>query len=343
MHLLLSRPANEALLTSEVRGEAPEARIVAATAEEVRLELPAGPPANLDLAFALQALPDVESLAAASVSEWARLTGERLIARMEGREGPWRFHAFGPDTARNGRTPRRLALIEAELRAVLKKRQRRLLKTWRSPDGPFLDGEVLAQLRLATPDAGDLSVASSAAEGWQRVLCPWPGGYTEIPRDLRPPSRAYRKLLEVERRWGRPIEPNETCVDLGAAPGGWTFLALERGARVTAVDRSPLRDDLMAHPHLTFEKGDAFRYQPDAPVDWLLADIIAFPDRPLELLEAWLGGGRCRHFVVTFKFRGEAPPEVLSALKRLLRARTATHGLRQLQENKNEVTAWGTV
>jgi 23S rRNA (cytidine2498-2'-O)-methyltransferase len=218
-----------------------------------------------------------------------------------------------------------------------------LLKTWRSPDGPFLDGEVLAQLRLATPEAGDLSVASSATEGWQRVLSPWPGGYTEIPRDLRPPSRAYRKLLEVERRWGRPIEPNETCVDLGAAPGGWTFLALERGARVTAVDRSPLRDDLMAHPQLTFAQGDAFRYRPDEPVDWLLADIIAFPDRPLELLEAWLGGGWCRHFVVTFKFRGEPTPEVLSALKHLLRERTARHGLRQLQENKNEVTAWGTV
>lgn len=343
MHLLLARPDHEALLADEARSELPDARIVTAAAEEVRLELSTEPPAGLDLAFAQQALPGAEPLEAASVSEWARRAGERLIARMEGVDGPWRFHGLGPDTARNGRTPRRLALVEAELRDVLKKRQRRLLRTWRSPDGPFLDGEVLAQLRLATPERGDLSVASTGSTGWGRVLSPWAGGYTEIPRDLRPPSRAYRKLLEVERRWGRVIEPNETCVDLGAAPGGWTYLALERGAHVTAVDRSPLRDDLMADPRLTFVKGDAFRYQPEARVDWLLSDIIAFPDRPLALLEAWLGGRWCRSFVVTFKFRGDPPRDVVVAVKRLLRERTSVHGLRQLQENKNEFTAWGTI
>ena len=342
MHLILCRPGNETLLTAEALAELPGARRLDARAEEVRLQPCPTDDARPELAFALQALPDAEPVAAGSVSEWGRRVGERVMARLEGFEGPWRFHGLGADTARNGRTPRRLALVEAELRDVLKKRQRRLLKSWRAPDQPFLAGEALVQLRLATPEAGDLSVARSDGP-WARVLSPWPGGYTDIARDVRPPSRAYRKLLEVERRWGRAIEGGEACVDLGAAPGGWTFLAVERGARVVAVDRSPLRADLMADPRVTYVQGDAFRYRPEAPVDWLLADVIAFPDRPLALLEAWLGGGWCRRFAVTFKFRGLPAVEVVQALKALLRASTREHGVRQLQENKNELTAWGEV
>jgi len=342
VHLLLARPDNEALLAAEVGAELAGARLRTAGPEEVRVDLPTPPERSPDLAFALQVLPDAEPLGAGSVSEWARRVGERVIERLEGEEGPWRFHGLGADTARNGRTPRRLALIEGGVREVLRKRQRRLLKTWRAPDQPFLTGELLVQLRLATPEAGDLSVASSAGP-WARALSPWPGGYTEIPRDVRPPSRAYRKLLEVERRWGRCVEGGQACVDLGAAPGGWTFVAVERGARVTAVDRSPLCDDLMASPRVTYVRGDAFRFRPEAPVDWLLADVIAFPDRPLALLEAWLEGGWCRRFAVTFKFRGRPELEVVQALKALLRAGTRDFGVRQLQENKNEVTAWGEV
>lgn len=79
---------------------------------------------------------------------------------------------------------------------------------------------------------------------------------------------------------------------------------MQRGARVIAVDRSPLRDDLMRSPRVTFHQGDAFRFVPEAPVDWLLCDVIAAPERSIGLVLEWVRERRCRYFVVTIKFKG---------------------------------------
>jgi 23S rRNA (cytidine2498-2'-O)-methyltransferase len=141
----------------------------------------------------------------------------------------------------------------------------------------------------------------------------------------------------------RAIAKDETCVDLGASPGSWTWWALERGARVTAVDRSPLRDDLMRHPQMTFVRGDAFEFQPEEPVDWLLCDVIAFPERSIELLERWLRERWCRLFCVTLKFRGADEYVHLEAARQMLLASGAAFQLRRLSSNKNEVTAFGRI
>ena len=130
-------------------------------------------------------------------------------------------------------------------------------------------------------------------------------------------------------------------MDLGASPGGWSYVALQRGALVTAVDRSALRDDLMRHPGLTFVRGDAFAWEPPQPVDWLLCDVIAFPERSLALLERWLSAGLCRRFVVTVKLRGEVELPLLARLEALLARHAAEWELRQLDANKHEVTAYG--
>ena len=58
------------------------------------------------------------------------------------------------------------------------------------------------------------------AIGW-RVPYPWVGGLAdEIPRDKTPPSRAYLKLEEALRLFGRAPGSKDVCVDLGSAPGG---------------------------------------------------------------------------------------------------------------------------
>ncbi len=55
-------------------------------------------------------------------------------------------------------------------------------------------------------------------------------------------SRAAFKLIEIDDRL-RLLRPGQIVVDLGAAPGGWTQVALERiraaetGGRVVALDR----------------------------------------------------------------------------------------------------------
>jgi 23S rRNA (cytidine2498-2'-O)-methyltransferase len=90
-------------------------------------------------------------------------------------------------------------------------------------------------------------------------------------------------------------------------------------------------------------KGDAFRWLPPAPVDWLLSDVVAFPPRVIELLDGWLSRGLCRRFVATVKFRGDEDYPLLEDLKRLLAAHTRWFRVQRMATNKNEATAWGEV
>ncbi|MCY4397522.1 MAG: RlmE family RNA methyltransferase [Rhodospirillaceae bacterium] len=66
--------------------------------------------------------------------------------------------------------------------------------------------------------------------------------YVAEARRLGYRSRAAFKLIEIDDRL-RLFRPGQTVVDLGAAPGGWTQVTLERtraaetGGRVIALDR----------------------------------------------------------------------------------------------------------
>jgi len=48
-------------------------------------------------------------------------------------------------------------------------------------------------------------------------------------------ARSAYKLLQINRRY-RIIRKGDTVIDLGAAPGGWSQVAVKLGARVIAVD-----------------------------------------------------------------------------------------------------------
>ena len=55
-------------------------------------------------------------------------------------------------------------------------------------------------------------------------------------------SRSAFKLMELDQRW-RLLRPGMRVVDLGAAPGGWSQVAVERAGaagRVLAVDLAPM-------------------------------------------------------------------------------------------------------
>jgi 23S rRNA (cytidine2498-2'-O)-methyltransferase len=199
----------------------------------------------------------------------------------------------------------------------------------------FASGDSALDSRLRGNDG--------TGDPWESVLAAAPQGIVEIPDDRQAPSRAFKKLLEAEVILGARIEAGHTCVDLGACPGGWTYIALARGATVQALDRTLLRDDLMRNPALHFTRQDAFTFLPEQPVDWLLSDVIAYPDRILELLKRWIDAKRCRQFVVTIKFKGADDYPKLALITEFLRSNTAWFRLRRLYHNKNEVTAMGRV
>jgi len=63
-----------------------------------------------------------------------------------------------------------------------------------------------------------------------RCTSPFPNGEIAFVEDRSgPPSRAYLKLWEALTLIGRRPEPGETCVDLGASPGGWSWALSKMG------------------------------------------------------------------------------------------------------------------
>ncbi|MBV1831429.1 hypothetical protein HNW77_14385 [Komagataeibacter sp. AV436] len=150
-----------------------------------------------------------------------------------------------------------------------------------------------------------------------------------------PPSRAYLKLWEALYRLGRWPVAGETCIDLGACPGGWTWVAASQGAHVTAIDRAPLAGSIAALPNVTCRYESAFGLDPATcePVDWLFSDIIAYPTRLLALAQRWITSGRAARIVMTIKFQGETDHDTAEAFAAIPGGRVL-----HLWHNKHELT-----
>ena len=372
MDLLLWAEDSEPELFSELKCSIPRAPLHSLHSGWVETDLRAVPGRRLPcLAFVRQWLPNARPLRAESINAWAAAVFGTLADALPDQQ-PWSLqvephygapatHRMGarawhsrtrlklpPDQTAAARGPalaagrHRSRLIREAVLELLQKKRRHLLRQLRRELVPFTPLDSSVQVLLTAPDAGFISVAPAPLPFEQRhLLSHFPKGEVPAAVDKAAPSRAFAKLVEAELRLGRAVHAGETCVDLGASPGSWSYVALKRGARVLVVDRSPLREDLMAHPRVRFQRGDAFRFQPERPVDWLLCDVIAAPERNAELLLEWLRRGWCRFFVVTLKLKDSADSEILARLKQELPSLTCEHFLLRLCANKKEICAFG--
>jgi 23S rRNA (cytidine2498-2'-O)-methyltransferase len=190
-----------------------------------------------------------------------------------------------------------------------------------APDAPLGSWTLLERdLLLAAPDCSN----------------PFPNGVPRFVEDRDgPPSRAYLKLWEAFARLRRQPGPGDRCLDLGAAPGGWTWLLARTGAQVTAVDRAPLAAEVDRLPNVTWQQGSAFALDPAnvGPIDWWCSDIIAYPDRLLDLVTRWLDSGRVGNLVCTVKFQGPTDHDAAARFAALPGAQ-----LLHLSQNKHELT-----
>lgn len=165
---------------------------------------------------------------------------------------------------------------------------------------------------------------------------PYPNGeYMFVENLIGPPNRAYLKLWEGFTRLGKKPCPGDLCVELGSAPGGWTWVLAELGARVFSIDKAPLDKKLMHHPLIEHCKGSAFALEPEVAgeIDWLFSDVVCYPERLLQLVERWLDKGHCQRFFCTVKFSGSTDFATLERFLSIPGSR-AIH----LFANKHEVT-----
>jgi 23S rRNA (cytidine2498-2'-O)-methyltransferase len=136
---------------------------------------------------------------------------------------------------------------------------------------------------------------------------PWPGGIPRLRQPPNAPSRSAAKLDEAihtlltdeERK--TLLRDGLRAADLGAAPGGWTWVLVRAGLRVTAVDNGPLKEPVAGHPQVEHLRADGFRWQPARPLDWMVCDMVEQPRRVAERMAEWFREGWCRNAIFNLK------------------------------------------
>ena len=168
----------------------------------------------------------------------------------------------------------------------------------------------------------------------------FPAGLIQFVEDHEnPPSRAYLKLQEAltqcKATFGTMPQEGQRCFDAGACPGGWTWVLVQQGCQVYAVDRSPLDQRLMDNQLVEFHKHDAFTLEPEelGAFDWICSDVICYPERLLEWIHRWLDSGLCKNMVCTIKMQGEIDWNLIQKFEAIPNSR-----IFHLHYNKHELT-----
>jgi len=295
---------------------------------------PSGHPAP-ELCFASATLLDPAEIEASSVNALAGAIADfTVVAFKDFRVSkPWPFFF---DTGPGEGLPGRARSVEAE---------------WRKR----LAAKISRVARLATEELPQAMVEARGLyvffTGFNRLhtagrFVLW--GQHRMRDDSLAPSRSYLKAEEAYGIFGLEPGSGELVVDLGAAPGGWTYSAARRGARVIAVDNGPLKGGALNNPLVQHLREDAFAYTPRAggKADWLFCDMIENPYRVMELVQRWLAHGWCRRFVVNLKY-GHVDPVALIEKVRNPRTGLGRHcstlRIRALHHNREEITVVGEV
>jgi len=203
-----------------------------------------------------------------------------------------------------------------------------------SVDALRSEGGHLVQLALDQP--GRAFVGGTPLVQAHSVFA---GGRARMRVGAGKPSRAARKVEEALQLLGVQPSAGESCVDLGAAPGGWSWVLLEKRARVIAVDPAMLRPDLYERRGLRHVKESAFTFEPEETVDWLFCDMAWRPLEAAALLAKWARRHWARMLVANLKLPMKRKAEMAIRLREVLADGGWTRiRMRQLYHDRDEIT-----
>ena len=165
----------------------------------------------------------------------------------------------------------------------------------------------------------------------------WPDGTCCFVEDkVNPPNRAYLKLWEALTLLEKYPKSADSVLDLGASPGGWTYVLQSLGAMVTAVDKAELDPRIANLPRVQFLKQSAFALDPatlEQTYDWVLSDIACYPDRAYALILKWIASGKAKQMIFTIKLQGKTDMATLKQFQAIPNSRIIN-----MFYNKHEVT-----
>nr|WP_255702252.1 23S rRNA (cytidine(2498)-2'-O)-methyltransferase RlmM [Salinicola sp. DM10] len=177
-----------------------------------------------------------------------------------------------------------------------------------------------------------------------------PGGVLRLRHPADAPSRSTLKLEEAwhtfipRESWEARLSSAMQAVDLGAAPGGWTYQLVRKGLFVYAIDNGPMDKALMATGQVEHLREDGFVWEPPYRLDWLVCDIVDKPMRVIDMVERWLMRRWCREAIFNLKLpmkkRWDEVRRCLIRLEETLHANgvSATIACRHLYHDREEVT-----
>ncbi len=237
---------------------------------------------------------------------------------------------------------------EGKTLSAFTRRFQPLLEEALRKSGRLADDEALPRLHVFFPGKNRALIGSSdprnsacAPMGIQRL---------KMPHDA--PSRSYLKLAEAfavfltrdeQAQW---LKAGMHAVDLGAAPGGWTWQLVQRGMKVIAVDNGPLKGVAAEHPAIKHLRQDGFRYRPPRPVDWVVCDMVEQPQRVAALMSEWIGSGMSTRAIFNLKLPMKKRVAALHDALDIVREELGTKGIKyritvkQLYHDREEVTVF---
>jgi 23S rRNA (cytidine2498-2'-O)-methyltransferase len=286
----------------------PDARVVApAVVASRRAPSTEG---RIQLTFARQGFSVVATVEAASLDDLAGAIAGSVAPKLAATSS-YALQVWVPDSTEANP-------LAAEARTLDELVAARLAKAW--PGVIRLDGRDLGPTAVPLVQVcllpGGRAVAGLVSSNRAASLVPGGRLRTRVGGDT--PSRAAHKLAEALAWLELGPEPGEVCVDLGAAPGGWTWLLLERRARVIAVDPARLRPDLLRRKGLTYVNLSAFEFHPEEPVDWVFCDMAWRPLEVAQLLARWARQRSATLLVANFKLPMKRKADMVAEIRRTL-------------------------
>lgn len=220
-------------------------------------------------------------------------------------------------------------------------------KGWLSGDAQPASDDA-PTLEILLPDFGQAIIAA----GQPGNGSPHVAGIPRLRMPRQAPSRSTLKLEEAwqvfidSERWENLLAGGQSAVDLGAAPGGWTWQLVQRGMYVEAIDNGPMDEALMDTGQVTHWREDAFSWRPRKRVDWLVCDIVDRPGRVVELIGDWIEADAFRHAIFNLKLPMKKRWESWELYRDQLQAKLVEAGhpgrirARHLYHDREEITCF---
>lgn len=323
--LFTTRPGSEQDVVDELALHGIDARVRATALVDAKAA-PTFDDDTLDVTFARQGFRVRATLTGDAVA-LARALADRS-ASLAPKDRALAISVFAPDSDEGNRLAPLAEEIEVAASAHLAARNLVPLASASREGALVIQGALVSKGELVF---GDVSA--------ERLLSPFRGGKARMAVAADSPSRAARKVEEALHWLGTSPGAGETCVDLGAAPGGWSWALLDKRCRVIAVDPAELRDDVRDHPKLVHEKISAFGYAPPEPVDWLFCDMAWRPVEVARMLAKWARRDYARVLVSNVKLPMKQKASIVREVREIVhgggwkRVRT-----RQLYHDRDEIT-----